>query len=244
MLSRLPLEISNEREDEDHVFCNQVEADLDYEIHNIMDNLPITCRDIARCTSRNPNLGKVYEYTVSGWPAGCQDEEIQPYWNRRYEISVEDGCLLWGRRVIIPSQLQDKIIGELHEGHPGMCRMKALARSFVWWPGLDGDIEDTVRACSICSSTQSSPQKAPLIQWPWPTEPWERVHIDFAEIKGQQFLVVVDSHSKWMEVLPTQLTTAGKTIDLLIPLLASYGLPKELVSDNGLLSLQHSLRRF
>ena len=77
------------------------------------------------------------------------------------------------------------------------------------------------------------PKAVPLLLWPWSTEPWQRIHVDFAEVKGQQFLLVVDSHSKWMEVFPMTSTTANATIVALGALFARYGLPHELVSDNG-----------
>ena len=40
--------------------------------------------------------------------------------------------------MVVPSQGRDFVLGELHGGHPGVSRMKALARGLVWWPGLDG----------------------------------------------------------------------------------------------------------
>ena len=39
--------------------------------------------------------------------------------------------------MIIPQKLQSILLGELHVGHISVCRMEALARSFIWWPGLD-----------------------------------------------------------------------------------------------------------
>lgn len=58
------------------------------------------------------------------------------------------------------------------------------------------------------------------------------MHIDFCEKDGQYFLVLVDSHSKWLEVVPMT-TTLSKTIEVLRSIFASYGLPEEVVSDNG-----------
>ena len=130
-----------------------------------------------------------------------------------------------GRRVVIPVTLQERLLEDLDECHPGMCRMKALARSFVWWPGIDQDIEDQVKFCQDCVSTQSSPKAVPLLLWPWSTEPWQRIHVDFAEVKVQQFFLIVDSHSKWLEVFPMTITTATATINALRA--------QELVSDNG-----------
>ena len=50
---------------------------------------------------------------------------------------------------------------------------------------------------------------------------------------GSMFLVVVDAHTKWLEVIPMTTTSAEKTIEMLRILFASYGLPQKLVSDNG-----------
>ena len=73
--------------------------------------------------------------------------ELLPYLNHRTELTIEEGCLLWGIRVVVPQKLQEIILRELHRDHLGMMRMKAVARSFVWWEGLDGAIESVVRSC-------------------------------------------------------------------------------------------------
>ena len=53
-------------------------------------------------------------------------------------MALYDGCVLWGKHVTIPQKLQSRLLGELHVGYIGVCRMKALAGSFIWWPGLSG----------------------------------------------------------------------------------------------------------
>lgn len=111
--------------------------------------------------------------------------------------------------------------------------MKALARSYMWWPGCDGEIEELVKGCSICQAVQKMPAVAPLHHWRWPERVWQRIHIDFAEKDKQYFLVVIDSHSKWFEVFPMSSTTSHNTIVVLRSLFSAYGLPEELVSDNG-----------
>ncbi|XP_015676360.1 uncharacterized protein K02A2.6-like [Protobothrops mucrosquamatus] len=134
------------------------------------------------------------------------------------------GCILWGSRVVITTSLRTRVLDSLHEGHPGIVRMKALARSYLWWPGLDKDIEAQVHKCHICQQS-----------WPeMPQAPWSRIHIDFAgPFQGQLFLIVVDSHSKWLEDVPVSTTMTARTIQVLRGIFATHGLPDVIVSDNG-----------
>ena len=76
--------------------------------------------------------------------------------------------------------------------------MKAQARPIVWWPGLDMDMEDMVRSCPDCADSQRSPKTVPPSLCPWATEPWQRIYIGFVDVKGQNLLMVSDSHSNWL----------------------------------------------
>ena len=124
------------------------------------DEVPITATEIVEGTKQDSLLVKVYKCTSSGWPNSCPSPELKPFWDRRYDISLENECLLWGRRVIVPFKFQKRLLEELHERCPGICRMKAFARSFVWWPGIDLDIEDKVRLCQVCTKAHQSPKQA------------------------------------------------------------------------------------
>ena len=149
-------------------------------------------------------------------------------------MGVEVGCLFWGLRVVIPKQYWAKVLTELHSSHPGIVRMKGLARMHVWWPGIDSDIEQTVHNCPDCQSVRNQPATVTLHPWPQATRAWERIHVDYAgPFMGSMSLVVVDAHTKWLEVIPMTTTSAEKTIEVLRTLFASYGLPQKLVSDNG-----------
>ena len=75
---------------------------------------------------------------------------------------------------------------------------------------------------------------APLHPWLWPSKPWARIHLDFAgPFLGRMFLIVVDAHSKWPEVVEMSSTTTTNTIVVLRRLFSAYGLPEQMVSDNG-----------
>ena len=113
--------------------------------------------------------------------------------------------------MVIPPLAREHLLVELHGGHPGVPRMKCLARSLMWWPDMDQAIEDMVRHCSDCQRVQASPPSAPLHPWKWPTCPWAQLHVDFAgPMDGRMYLIVVDAHSKWLEVLPMATATHCK----------------------------------
>ena len=80
--------------------------------------------------------------------------------------------------------------------------MKAIAKSCVWWPGLDKEIEIIMVTCPACQAVKQAPAKAPLHPCMiWPTKPWQRLHIDFAgPFKGKTYLLLIDAHSKWPEI--------------------------------------------
>ena len=101
------------------------------------------------------------------------EKSLDPYSKRKDELSIEDGCLLWGGRVIKPTILQRRILLELHKCHPGMWCMKSLATSFVWWAGLDLDIEEIVRYCELCMQAANPHKNMLLLLWPWATESWQ-----------------------------------------------------------------------
>uniref|UniRef100_A0A5S6Q7F2 RNA-directed DNA polymerase n=1 Tax=Trichuris muris TaxID=70415 RepID=A0A5S6Q7F2_TRIMR len=122
----------------------------------------------------------------------------------------------------------------VHEGHPGIVAMKSMARFQVWWPGIDKEIETFVNQCKPCQWNRQKLPEVPLLPWNVPTEPWTRIPVDIAGMfKGRCWLVVVDAHSKWLEVIPMENTTTASVIRRLRRLFAIFGLPRSIVSDNG-----------
>ena len=101
-----------------------------------------------------------------------------------------------------------KVLTELQKTHPGASCIKALAHSYVWWPGIDQDIMKEVKCCDKGQSHHSVRAEAPLHPWEWPGLPWPRIHIDYAgPYRGETFLVIVDAFSKCMKS-----TTSAATI--------------------------------
>ena len=140
----------------------------------------VKTRQIAWDTAHDKTLAKVLSFTQSGWDIQeCHDPDLKPCFIQGHKLSLEQGCLIWGLRVIIPPNLREPILRELHWSHPGVARIKSMARSQVWSPKLDGDLE---RITHACSKTRNAPPAAPLCPWTWPSGPWRRVHVDFATL--------------------------------------------------------------
>ena len=143
-LSRLPLQITTE---------DAITKDASLFNLQQIERLPVKADKIAQLTANDPVLSKVITFVQQGWPTQVQDE-FKPYHIRRNELTVEANCLLWGRKVM---KLQDKMLEELHTAHPGVVRMKSIARIHVWWPGIDKKIEEVVKSCLPCQNIRNKP---------------------------------------------------------------------------------------
>ena len=206
-LSRLPLQ-------KKETTGNPPDATL-FNVAQISMLPPVTSDAIQIATRTDPILGKVLRYTQNGWPLNFPSE-LKPYWTRHEALTVEQNVLMWGIRVIVPKRLQNQVLQEIHTSHPGVARMKAIARSYIWWPGLDAQLEKLANSCAACQETKNTPPKVPLHPWQWPSKPWSRVHIDFAgPFLNRFFLVLVDAFSKWPEVIEMSSSTTAKTIEAL-----------------------------
>lgn len=112
--------------------------------------------------------------------------------------------------------------------------MKRLARTLFWWPGVDGEIDDLASACIPCVQAQPMPSRNVPVSWPETGTRWSRLHIDYAgPVDGRMLLIIVDSHTKWIEAIPVRSSTTEITIGRLRELFARFGLPRTIVSDNG-----------
>ena len=226
-LSRLPLP--------DHPQSVPVAPEVIASLEHL-STVPLSAAKLRTLTSRNPILAKVRQFVCSHWPLSLQGQpaEVKPFWNRKHELSVQDDVLLWGSRVVVPDQAQSKVLELLHETHIGTSRMKSLARQFVWWPNMDAAIEQHVKSCATCQMSTKDPPVTPLHPWEWPQAPWSRVHADFAgPFLGKMYLILIDAHSKWMEVHITSAATSAVTINKMKLSFSTLGLPEILVTDNG-----------
>ncbi|XP_029709184.2 uncharacterized protein K02A2.6-like [Aedes albopictus] len=247
MLSRL-IDRSKQPEEDYVVAAISLEEDLVSIIHDTIDQVPVSFKAIQEETKADEALQTVLKFIRDGWPNDARsitNPDVRPYFNRRESLTHVDGCILFHDRVVVPNKFRRQVLKQFHRGHPGMVRMKSIARSFVYWPGIGNDIEDYVRRCTPCCTAGKAPIKTTLESWPIPDKPWSRIHVDYAgPVDGVFFLVVVDSYTKWPEVYATKTTTTKTTTKLLSQSFATFGVPETIVSDNGTQFTSHEFKTF
>lgn len=228
-LSRLPVAIENDIETQN--------------IHAFGEAIPVDRRIVGEETKSDSILTKVKMAMESSWKSNF-DEKLRKFYNKRLMISLENGILYYGNRMIIPEKLQIKILNLLHDTHVGVCRMKAAARRYVWWPNIDKDIEEYARVCEPCQLMQNTPSATSLTKWKETTVFFERIHLDFFFWNKQTFFLVVDTFSRWFDVKIMTSTTSSKVIGELRIIFGYFGLPTMIVSDNGPPFNSHEFIRF
>ncbi|XP_053687124.1 uncharacterized protein K02A2.6-like [Sabethes cyaneus] len=223
--------------DDDFVIASvQMEEDVSATVNAALTALPVTFKHLQAATNKDKLLLEVIQHVQTGWPKSIKqvNNDLRPFYARKEGLSLVRGCLMLSGRIVVPKVYRQPVLKAIHKGHPGQERMKSVMRSHVYWPGVDQDVQNFVSSCSACASVAKSPPKTLLSSWPQASHPWQRLHVDYAgPFEGQYFLVIVDSYSKWPEIIRTSTITSRTTIELLFETFARYRLPETIVSDNG-----------
>ena len=176
----------------------------------------------------------------------------------RYPVFIQDGVIMvhmppvkgtysrtpW--RVFAPDSMRKEIMTEAHNsriaGHSGSFRTIGRIREQFWWPGMDADVAEHVKRCTVCQACTNKNDNEPippLAPLPQPGGPNERVHIDLwgpAKTKegNKMVLVITDAFTKIVRLtaIPNKsaATVARAILDSWIFI---YGVPKTIITDGG-----------
>lgn len=136
--------------------------------------------------------------------------------------------------MILPKKLRSEALNTAHRGHPGITTMKNLLRLGVWWPGMDREIEETVRSCPSCQLVTKISHPLPIKMTDVPTNPWDYISMDFATISvKEKALVLIDNYSKFLVIVPMMKTDSDSVKKVLSRIFYTYNRPKTLKADNG-----------
>ena len=191
---------------------------------------------LKRDTSSDPELSALREIIYSGWP-GKQKQvpvPLRKYWAYRDELSIENGQVLKGERVIIPETQRDDILEKMHQAHQGVAKCQLRANSCVFWPNSNKDIEAIVQECEICQESQNTQTKETLEPHEVPTRPWQVVGTDLFTWNGDEYLLMCDYYSKFpiIKKIPSGQSTGQTVVRLTKCVMSGQGVP-EVISDNG-----------
>ena len=218
---------------------DKVEDDPEMEavVHSISRHLAVSTKKrmkIQEATKRDRVLQRVLRYHEEGWPEEKHEvpDYLLQYGKLKTDLSVDDNLLFLHDRVVIPFELRDELLQQIHEGHQGVEKCKLRARSTVYWPGINKDIEETVARCPVCQKFQHQNKKETLIPHEIPDRAWKKIAADILTFANTDFLVIIDYYSNWMELIKLHYKTAAELIVKFEEMFARNGTPEELVSDN------------
>ena len=136
----------------------------------------VTLEDIRRETANDEFLSKLSACVKSGkWSEYRKHKAI---YNMQQELSLFEGVILRGNRIVIPSTPQERILKLAHETHLEIVKIKQLLRPKFYWLGMDKDIERFVSRCEICAVNQPLNLNTPLQPVLLPNGPWKKGAVD------------------------------------------------------------------
>ena len=159
---------------------------------------------------------------------------VRQFKSMRHELSIEDGLILYGPRLVVPTSKRREVLRRLHIAHQGMTRTKARARSALYWPGIGHEITQMIENCDACQERLPSHPKETLMTDPIPTRPFQEVSADLFSLAGKTFLVYVDRKSGYPLIAewrndPTSNQVAYECREFF----ALLGVPNKMRTDGG-----------
>ncbi len=194
----------------------------------------MTLDDVKLETQEDEVLQKIMHAVTTQQTLG-KELEVQAYASVMSELSVIDGVLLRGERLVVPRKLQEKVVQIAHEGHQGITKTKRYLRSRLWFPGMDTMTERIVRGCMLCQVATPQTSRMPLNMTPLPNETMEKVAADFYGPlpTGEYLLLVTCKYSRYPFVEVVNSTSAKAVIPKFERIFSEFGYPSEIMMDNG-----------
>lgn len=165
------------------------------------------------------------------WPR-VMTAEVKRVRSNADSLSIVDGMIMMNSRLYVPMKMREEMLRKLHSGHQGIVKTVRRSRDAVWWPSLNKEVKEMVESCNICIKNQRmrfSPLKPSVL----PEGPWEEVGTDLFEFEGKWYAIFIDYYSRWIETVEMRSQTGDHLVNKFKPLLARYGAPRRMRSDNG-----------
>ena len=166
----------------------------EFETINMIKYLPISderLQQIQRDTAADESLQVLKAMVQGGWPEHKSDVPsiISPYFDMRDEMTIQDGLIFKGERVVVPRSSRSELLKRIHNSHLGVNGCLNRARECVFWPGMTAEIKNHVTTCKACREHERGQAKEIMMSPETPSRPWQRVAADPSEFEGKTYLV-------------------------------------------------------
>ena len=148
-------------------------------------------------------------------------------------MSILDGVVLKGVRIVIPKQCRAEVLEKLPEGHFGIDWTKLRVREKVYWPQINKDIEALIRTCKICQEHSRRNNKDLVLAREIPLASWPLIQMDIFTCEDHSFLLTVDVASRFPVVRILSSETTRSVLNAVKGIYSNFGLPKRVLTDNG-----------
>ena len=211
-------------------FVNHLES-----VESHSDVRQATQDNLRQETQKDAMLMVLRQMILDGWPSSkaMVPDAIKAYYNVRDEITLSNGILFKGNRIIVPRSLRKEMLIKGHGGPVGMEGYLRRLRESLYWPGMTAEARAFMTECDVCKSVQDTPSKEPMIAHDVPHRPWIKVAADICDFEGRNLLIVVDYFSNFVEVTRLNDMASVSVIRALSEIFARWGVPEIFVSDNG-----------
>ena len=122
---------------------------------------------------------------------------------------------------------------KLHSSHIGSEGCLRRARECLFWPNMADEIKDYVGLCATCRKYEFGNPNETLMSHEVPDRPWAKIGADLSSLLGKNYLITVDYMSNFWEVDFLKDTEAATVVKKLKMHCALYGIPDQILSDNG-----------
>ncbi|XP_062510501.1 uncharacterized protein K02A2.6-like [Corticium candelabrum] len=204
----------------------------------MVEDVPIDnplLEEIRRATKEAQELQCISELIRSGCPSRTIDVPIaaRPFHQCHHEISVQNDLAFKGDRIVIPISLRGSMVKKLHNTHLGVEGCLRRAREPLFWPGINAELKDFVRRCSVCAAYRPEQCREPLKPHEIPSRPWQKVAIDLFSLETTNYTVFVDYYSNFFEIDKLNDTLSNTVIHKVKGQFARHGIPHIIVTNNG-----------
>nr|XP_039254306.1 uncharacterized protein K02A2.6-like [Styela clava] len=200
---------------------------------DMLKDIPVldkTMHVLQKSTEIDSTMQTLRALIEDGWPITKKQlpRSMQEYFNFREDLTVQNGLILKGCRIVVPESAKQYVRQRIHASHIGIQACIRRAREVLFWPKMASDIHDYVSPCTTCRVFQPNQQKEPIIHHEIPSRPWQIIASDLFELQVDRL------HT----------TTSAEVIKALKQHMARHGLPGKLISDNAPQYSSEEFRRF